>query len=335
MTTKVAINGFGRIGRMVLRAWLEGDYPNIEVVALNDLCPVKTSAHLLKYDSVHGMLPQAVRAEADAIVVGEQRIAVSAIRDPAQLPWQQLGIDVVLECSGVFTDGDKAAAHLQAGARKVLISAPAKNVSKTIVFGVNHQELSADDRVVSNASCTTNCLAPVAKVLHDAVGIQHGYMSTIHSFTGDQRTVDTAHSDLHRARAASMNIIPTSTGAARAVGLVLPALAGKLDGCALRVPTPDVSLIDFKFQSARKTSVEEINAAVVAASQGSALQGILTVNSEPLVSSDFIHNSASSIFDLGQTQVMADDFVRVVSWYDNEWGFSCRMLDSGQVLARL
>ena len=335
MNTKVAINGFGRIGRMVLRAWLEGDYPDIEVVALNDPRPVKTSAHLLKYDSVHGVLPQAVRAEDDAIVVGEQRIAVSVTRDPAQLPWQQLGIDVVLECSGAFADGDKAAAHIKVGARKVLISAPAKNVSKTIVFGVNHQELSADDSVVSNASCTTNCLAPVAKVLHDAVGIQHGYMSTIHSFTGDQRTVDTTHSDLHRARAASMNIIPTSTGAARAVGLVLPELAGKLDGCALRVPTPNVSLIDFKFQSARKTSVEEINAAVVAASQSSALQGILTVNSEPLVSSDFIHNSASSIFDLGQTQVMAGDFVRVVSWYDNEWGFSCRMLDSCQALARL
>ena len=335
MTTKVAINGFGRIGRMVMRAWLEGDHPDIDIVALNDLCPVPTSAHLLKYDSVHGMLPQAVRAEDSAIVVGDHRIAVSAIRDPSQLPWRELGVDVVLECSGVFTDGDKAAAHLQAGARKVLISAPAKNVSKTIVFGVNHQQLTSEDTLVSNASCTTNCLAPVAKVLHDAVGIQHGYMSTIHSFTGDQRTVDTAHSDLHRARAASVNIIPTSTGAARAVGLVLPELAGKLDGCALRVPTPNVSLIDFKFQSARKTSIEEVNAAIVAASQSSALQGILAVNSEPLVSSDFIHNSASSIFDLAQTQVIADDFVRVVSWYDNEWGFSCRMLDSCQALTQL
>ena len=335
MTTKVAINGFGRIGRMVMRAWLEGDHPDIDIVALNDLCPVPTSAHLLKYDSVHGMLPQAVHAEDSAIVVGDQRIAVSAIRDPSQLPWRELGVDVVLECSGVFTDGDKAAAHLQAGARKVLISAPAKNVSKTIVFGVNHQQLTSEDTLVSNASCTTNCLAPVAKVLHDAVGIKHGYMSTIHSFTGDQRTVDTAHSDLHRTRAASVNIIPTSTGAARAVGLVLPELAGKLDGCALRVPTPNVSLIDFKFQSARPTSVEEINAAIVAASQSSALQGILAVNSEPLVSSDFIHNSASSIFDLAQTQVIADDFVRVVSWYDNEWGFSCRMLDSCQALTQL
>ena len=333
MNTKVAINGFGRIGRMVLRAWLEGDYPDIDIVAINDLCPVPTSAHLLQYDSVHGRLAQTVKAEADAICIGERRIAVSAERDPAQLPWGKLGVKVVLECSGVFTDGNKAKAHISAGASKVLISAPAKNVDKTVVYGVNQTSLRDSDTVVSNASCTTNCLAPVVKVLHDSIGINHGYMSTIHSFTGDQRTVDTAHSDLHRARAASVNIIPTSTGAARAVGLVLPELAGKLDGCALRVPTPNVSLIDFKFQCARPTSVEEINAAIVAASQSPPLQGILGVNSAPLVSSDFIHDSHSSIFDLGQTQVLAGDFARVVSWYDNEWGFSCRMLDVTQVLA--
>ena len=333
--TKLAINGFGRIGRMVLRAWLEGDYPEIEIVAINDLCPVKTSAHLLKYDSVHGRLAAEVSASADAITVGDKRIAVSAERDPEQLPWRQLGVSIVLECSGVFTDGTKAKAHLAAGAERVLISAPAKNVDKTVVYGVNHRQLSAADKLISNASCTTNCLAPVAKVLHDAIGIKHGYMSTIHAFTGDQRTVDTAHSDLHRARAASVNIIPTSTGAARAVGLVLPELAGKLDGCALRVPTADVSLIDFKFQSARATNVEEVNAAIVAASQSDELRGVLAVNSEPLVSSDFIHHSASSIFDSGQTQVMADDFVRVMSWYDNEWGFSCRMLDLAEAVTKL
>jgi glyceraldehyde 3-phosphate dehydrogenase len=331
---RVGINGFGRIGRLVLRAAAEAGRNDIEVVGINDLGSVETNAHLLKYDSVHGRFPGEVSVNGDSLDLGAGAIKATAERDPTKLPWGELGVDVALECTGIFTKRDSAAQHLDAGARRVLISAPASGADLTVVYGVNHDQLNGDHAVVSNASCTTNCLAPVAKVLNDTIGIERGFMTTIHSYTGDQPVLDTLHSDLHRARAAATSMIPTSTGAARAVGLVLPELAGKLDGTAIRVPTPNVSLIDFTFTAARDTSVEEINAAVSAAAAGP-LNGILDVNDAPLVSIDFNHNPASSTFDLGQTQVIEGRFVRVLSWYDNEWGFSNRMSDVAVLLGGL
>jgi glyceraldehyde 3-phosphate dehydrogenase len=327
MTVKVAINGFGRIGRLVLRALVESGRDDIEIVAINDLADVKTNAHLLKYDSVHGRAPFEVSAEGDALVVAGHRIRALQQRDPTLLGWGALGVDIAMECSGIFTKRDEAARHLAAGAKKVLISAPATDDDITVVYGVNHDKLKASDTIVSNASCTTNCLAPVAWVLHEAVGIDHGFMTTIHSYTGDQRIVDTMHKDLHRARAGAINIIPTSTGAAKAVGKVLPDLKGRLDGTAIRVPTPNVSVVDFKFVANRATTVVEINAAIETAAAGR-LKGILGTYSEPLVSSDFNHDDRSSIFALEETKVIAGTFVRVMSWYDNEWGFSSRMGDT-------
>ncbi|MGI3210795.1 type I glyceraldehyde-3-phosphate dehydrogenase [Roseovarius tibetensis] len=324
MTLKLAINGFGRIGRNALRALVESGRDDMEIVAINDLGPVETNAHLLEFDSVHGRFPGPVTTTEDTIDVGRGPIRVTAIRDPADLPWGD--IDVVLECTGIFTDRDKAATHLKNGAKRVLVSAPSKGADRTVVFGVNEGDLTADDVIVSNASCTTNCLAPVAKVLHEAVGITRGFMTTVHSYTGDQPTLDTMHKDLYRARAAGLNIIPTTTGAARAVGLVMPELDGRLDGTAIRVPTPNVSVVDLTFEAARDTSVEEINAAVEAAA-GGPLNGILDVARRELVSSDFNHNPHSSIFALDQTRVMDARMCRVLSWYDNEWAFSNRMLD--------
>ena len=334
MAIRVGINGFGRIGRLVLRAAAEAGRNDIEVVGINDLGSVETNAHLLRYDSVHGRFPGSVSVNGDSLDLGGGAIKATAERDPSKLPWKELGVDVALECTGIFAKRDKAAAHLEAGARRVLISAPAAGADLTVVYGVNHDQLAASHEVVSNASCTTNCLAPVAKVLNDAIGIERGFMTTIHSYTGDQPVLDTLHPDLHRARAAAMSMIPTSTGAARAVGLVLPELAGKLDGTAIRVPTPNVSLIDFTFTSARETSVDEINDAVKAAAAGP-LNGILAATDEPLVSMDFNHDPASSTFDLGQTQVIEGRFVRVLSWYDNEWGFSNRMSDVAVLLGGL
>jgi len=327
MTTRVAINGFGRIGRLVLRAAMESGRKDIEFVAINDLSDAATNAHLLKYDSVHGRFNGSVEVDGNDLIVNGQRVRGLQSADPAKLPWGELGVDVVMECSGRFTKRGDAAKHLEAGAKKVLISAPATDEDITVVYGVNHQELKASHVIVSNASCTTNCLAPVASVLDNAVGISHGFMTTIHSYTGDQRVVDTAHKDLHRARAAAMNMIPTSTGAAKAVGKVLPNLKGKLDGTAIRVPTPNVSVIDFKFVAKRATTVEEITGAIKSASSG-ALKGILGCYSEPLVSMDFNHDPHSSIFALNETKVVEGTFVRVLSWYDNEWGFSCRMSDT-------
>ena len=335
MTVKIAINGFGRIGRLVLRAVHESGRRDVEVVAINDLGPVKTNAHLLKYDSVHGTLAANISTGDDWMDLGNGRIKVTAERDPSKLPWGALGVDVVAECTGIFTARDKAAAHLAAGAKRVLVSAPADGADLTVVYGVNHDQLAAEHKVVSNASCTTNCLAPVAHVLHGAFGIERGYMTTIHAYTGDQATVDTLHKDLRRARAAALSMIPTSTGAAKAVGLVLPDLKGKLDGTAIRVPTANVSLIDFKFVPRRKATVEEVNAAIREAAASPQLKGILATNSEDLVSTDFNHNPASSTFDLTQTQVIDGALVRVLSWYDNEWGFSNRMLDTAAVLGRL
>ncbi len=331
MTVKVAINGFGRIGRNVLRAIIESGRTDIEVVAINDLGPVSTNAHLLKYDSVHGRFPATVTTTDTTIDVGRGPIEVTAIRNPAELPWGH--IDIVLECTGIFTDRDKAAIHLENGASRVLVSAPSKGADKTIVYGVNHDSLSADDVIVSNASCTTNCLSPVAKVLHDTVGITRGFMTTIHSYTGDQPTLDTMHKDLYRARAAAMSMIPTSTGAAKAVGLVLPELNGKLDGVAVRVPTPNVSVVDLTFEATRATSVAEINDAIRAAANGP-LAGVLGVADEPLVSMDFNHDSHSSIFATDQTKVMDGTMVRVLSWYDNEWGFSNRMADTAVAMGK-
>ncbi|WP_071674892.1 type I glyceraldehyde-3-phosphate dehydrogenase [Nioella nitratireducens] len=324
MTVKVAINGFGRIGRNVLRALIENGRTDIEVVAINDLGPVETNAHLLQYDSVHGRFPQEVTHGDGWIDAGRGRIAVTAIRNPAELPWGD--VDIVLECTGIFK-GDKAKVHLENGASRVLVSAPSTGADKTIVYGVNHGTLTADDVHVSNASCTTNCLAPVAKVLQDNIGINRGFMTTVHSYTGDQPTLDTMHSDLYRARAAAMSMIPTSTGAARAVGLVLPDLAGKLDGVAIRVPTPNVSVVDLTIEAARDTSPEEINALMHAAADGP-LKGILGVTDKPLVSMDFNHDPHSSTFATDQTKVLEGRMVRVLSWYDNEWGFSNRMLDT-------
>jgi glyceraldehyde 3-phosphate dehydrogenase len=333
MAVRVAVNGFGRIGRLVVRAMFESQRNDIEIVAINDLGSVEANAHLLRHDSVHGMFPLPVKAGKDTIDLGRGPIKVLAERDPAKLPWGDLGVDVALECTGIFTKREQAAKHLEAGAKRVLISAPADDVDRTVVFGVNSDQLTKDDIVVSNASCTTNCLVPVVYVLNEAVGLQRGYMTTIHSYTGDQNTVDTLHKDLRRARAASLSMIPTSTGAARAVGLVLPELKGKLDGTSIRVPTPNVSVIDLTFDAGRKTSAEEINAAIKKAADGK-LNGILAYTDEELVSSDFNHNPASSTFDLTQTQVIEDTFVRVLSWYDNEWGFSNRMLDTAVTMAQ-
>ncbi len=334
MAVRVAINGFGRIGRNVLRAIIEAKRTDIEVVGINDLGPVETNAHLFRYDSVHGTFPGTVEVDGDKINVGTGWIKVAAERDPAKLPWKDLGVDIAMECTGIFTDRDKAALHLEAGAKRVLVSAPANNADLTVVYGVNHDKLTADHKVVSNASCTTNCLAPVAAVLHKAIGIEHGFMTTVHSYTGDQPVLDTMHKDLYRARAAALSMIPTTTGAAKAVGLVLPELKGKLDGTAIRVPTPNVSLIDLTFVASRATTVEEINNAITAAASGP-LKGVLAANSVPLVSTDFNHNPASSTFDLKQTQVIGGTFVRVLSWYDNEWGFSNRMSDTAVAMAKL
>lgn len=334
MTVKIAINGFGRIGRLVLRSIMESGRNDVSVVAINDLATSEANAHLLKYDTVHGRFPGDVKASEGKLVVNGHEIAMVQERDPTKLPWGAHGVDIAFECTGIFTKKDDAMKHIAAGAKKVLISAPATDEDITVVYGVNHDKLAANHLVVSNASCTTNCLAPVAHVLHNAIGIEQGFMTTIHSYTGDQNTVDTMHKDLHRARAAAANIIPTSTGAAKAVGLVLPELKGKLDGTAIRVPTPNVSLVDFKFTAKRDTTVEEINNAIIAASNG-ALKGILGVYSEPLVSSDFNHDPHSSIFALNETKVIGGRFVRVMSWYDNEWGFSNRMSDTAVAMAKL
>ncbi|NCQ24716.1 MAG: type I glyceraldehyde-3-phosphate dehydrogenase [Rhodobacteraceae bacterium CG17_big_fil_post_rev_8_21_14_2_50_63_15] len=324
MTLKVAINGFGRIGRNVLRAVIESGRHDLEIVAINDLGPVETNAHLLEFDSVHGRFPGRITTSADTIDAGRGPIRVTAIRNPAELPWGD--IDIALECTGLFTDRDKAALHLQNGTRRVLVSAPSKGADRTVVYGVNHADLTAEDVIVSNASCTTNCLAPIAKVLHETLGITRGFMTTIHSYTGDQPTLDTMHRDLYRARAAGLNIIPTTTGAARAVGLVLPDLAGRLDGTAIRVPSPNVSVVDLTFETARATTVEEINALITQAADGP-LTGILDVTDRELVSSDFNHDPHSAILATDQTRVMDGTFCRVLAWYDNEWGFSNRMAD--------
>ena len=332
MAVKVAINGFGRIGRNVLRAIIESGRSDIEVVALNDLGPVETNAHLMRYDSVHGRFPGTVTVDGDTIDVGRGPIRVTAIRNPAELPWGD--VDVALECTGIFASKEKASIHLQNGSKRVLISAPAGGADKTIVYGVNHGALTAADRVVSNASCTTNCLAPVAYVLNNAIGIDKGFMTTIHSYTGDQPALDTLHKDLYRGRAAAMSMIPTSTGAAKAVGLVLPELNGRLDGVAIRVPTPNVSVVDFKFIAKRETSIDEINDAIRAAA-GQELKGVLGFTDEPLVSIDFNHDSHSSVFHMDQTKVMDGTFCRVMSWYDNEWGFSNRMADTAVAMGAL
>lgn len=332
MTVNVAINGFGRIGRLVLRAIYESGRTDIKVVAINDLAPVDTNAHLLKYDSVHGRFPYSVEAKGDILIVGDDEIRCTQIRNPEELPHKELGVDIAMECTGIFVERDAAAKHLTAGARKVLISAPGKNEDLMVVYGVNCDNLTKDHLVVSNASCTTNCLAPVASVLHKEIGIEQGFMTTIHSYTGDQRIVDTMHSDLHRARAGALNMIPTSTGAAKAVGKVLPELNGKLDGVAIRVPTPNVSVVDFKFVASRATSVEEIQDAIKTAVAGR-LKGILDCYDAPLVSTDFNHDPHSSIFALNETKVMDGTLVRVLSWYDNEWGFSSRMADTAVKMA--
>jgi glyceraldehyde 3-phosphate dehydrogenase len=330
----VGINGFGRIGRNVLRAIAESGRTDIEVVGINDLAPVETNAHLLRFDSVHGRFPGEVTVKGDAISIGNGLIKVTAIKEPATLPWKDLGVDIALECTGIFTSKDKAAAHLAAGAKRVIVSAPADGVDLTVVYGVNHDKLTPDHKVVSTASCTTNCLAPVAKVLNDAVGIDKGFMTTVHSYTNDQPSLDQIHKDLYRARAAAINMIPTSTGAARAVGLVLPELAGKLDGVAIRVPTPNVSVIDFKFVAKRATTKDEINGAVKRAAEQQ-LKGILGYTEAPNVSSDFNHDAHSSVFAIDQTKVMDGTLVRVMSWYDNEWGFSNRMVDTAVAMGKL
>ncbi len=334
MVVNVAINGFGRIGRNVLRAIAESGRRDINVVAINDLGPVETNAHLLRFDSVHGRFPGEVKVDGDTIDIGRGPIKVTAVRDPAELPHSALGVDIVLECSGVFTSRAKASAHLRAGAKRVLISAPADEADLTVVYGVNHDKLLPEHRVVSNASCTTNCLAPVAKVLNDAVGIEHGFMTTIHSYTGDQPTLDTLHKDLYRSRAASLSMIPTTTGAAKAVGLVLPELKGKLDGSSIRVPTPNVSMIDFKFVAKRTTTPDEITDAIKRAAEQQ-LKGILSFTDSPNVSIDFNHDPHSSVFHVDQTRVIDGTFVRVVSWYDNEWGFSNRMADTAVAMGKL
>jgi glyceraldehyde 3-phosphate dehydrogenase len=335
MTVRVAINGFGRIGRLVLRSIVEHARRDIEVVAINDLGPVETNAHLLRYDSVHGRFPGQVTVDGDSIDVGLGKIKVTAIRNPAELPHKDLGIDIALECTGLFTSKEKAKAHLDAGARRVLVSAPCDEADRTIVYGVNHDSLTAEDLIVSNASCTTNCLAPIAKVVHELCGIERGYMTTIHAYTGDQPTLDTMHKDLYRARAAALSMIPTTTGAAKAVGLVLPELKGKLDGSSIRVPTPNVSVVDLKFVPGRQINKDEINEALTAAAASGPLKGILAVSNDPLVSTDLNHIAASSTAALPQTQVIEGQLGRVLSWYDNEWGFATRMSDTAVAMAKL
>jgi glyceraldehyde 3-phosphate dehydrogenase len=335
MSVKVAINGFGRIGRNVLRAIYEAKRTDIEVVAINDLGPVETNAHLLRYDSVHGRFPGEVKSGEDWIDLGKGKIKVTAIKNPAELPHKDLGVDIALECTGIFTARDKAALHLEGGAKRVIVSAPADGADYTVVYGVNHHGLTKDHVVISNASCTTNCLAPVVKVLNDAIGIDHGMMTTIHSYTGDQPTLDTLHKDLYRARAAALNMIPTSTGAAKAIGLVIPDLKGKLDGISIRVPTPNVSVVDFKFVAKKATTKEEINAAIKAAADSGPLKDILGYTNAPNVSLDFNHDPRSSIFHNDQTKVMEGKFCSVLSWYDNEWGFSNRMADTAVAMAKL
>jgi glyceraldehyde 3-phosphate dehydrogenase len=334
MTVRVAINGFGRIGRNILRAIVEAGRKDVEVVAANDLGPVETNAHLLRYDSVHGRFPGEVTVKGNTINIGNGPIKITAERDPRKLPWKELGVDVALECTGIFTSKEKASAHLTAGAKRVLVSAPADGADATIVFGVNHETLTKDDKVVSNGSCTTNCLAPVAKVLNDTVGIETGFMTTIHAYTGDQPTLDTMHKDLYRARAAAMSMIPTSTGAARAIGLVLPELKGKLDGVAIRVPTPNVSVIDLKIVAKKETSKEEINAAMKRAAEQQ-LKGILGYTNDANVSIDFNHDPHSATFHMDQTKVINGTLVRVMAWYDNEWGFSNRMADTAVAIGKL
>ncbi|RYG87884.1 MAG: type I glyceraldehyde-3-phosphate dehydrogenase [Alphaproteobacteria bacterium] len=333
MAVRVAINGFGRIGRNILRAIVESGRSDIEVVAANDLGPVETNAHLLRYDSVHGRFPHEVTVNGDTITAGNQTFKMTAVKDPAQLPHKELGVDIVLECTGIFTSREKAAAHLTAGARKVIVSAPAEGADLTVVYGINHAQLGKDHVVISNGSCTTNCLAPMAKVMNDLVGIEKGMMTTIHSYTGDQPTLDTMHKDLYRGRAAALSQIPTSTGAAKAIGLVLPELKGKLDGISIRVPTPNVSLVDLKFVSGRNTTAQEVNDALVAAANG-ALKGVMTFTTHPLVSSDLNHDPHSSTILLDQTKVIDGNFVNIMGWYDNEWGFSNRMADVTAVLAK-
>lgn len=336
MSINIAINGFGRIGRATLRAWIERGRRDITITAVNDLAPHATNMHLLKYDSVHGRFPHPVSLNENKLTIGSHAITLTQEKDPANLPWKNHGIDIVLECTGAFTKKEKAAAHLAAGAKKVIISAPADSADATIVYGVNHTALTNAHTVISNASCTTNCLAPIAHVLHQAVGIEQGLMTTIHSYTNDQRVLDLAHDDPHRARAAALNMIPTKTGAAKAVGLVLPELNGKLDGLAIRVPTPNVSLVDFTFTPARPTSVDEINNALTAASQSPALKNILATSTEPLVSSDYNHTLASATADITQTRVSANGkLVKVLAWYDNEWAFSNRLLDVAAYLGNL
>ena len=334
MAVRVAINGFGRIGRNVLRAIAESGRKDIEVVAINDLGPVETNAHLLRFDSVHGRFPGTVIVDGDTIDVGSGPIRVTAIRNPAELPHREMNVDIAMECTGIFTSKEKASAHLEAGAKRVLISAPGDKADMTVVFGVNHEKLTKDHIVVSNGSCTTNCLAPVAKVMNDAIGIEHGFMTTIHSYTGDQPTLDTMHKDLYRARAAALSMIPTTTGAAKALGLVLPELAGKLDGSSIRVPTPNVSVVDLKFKAKRKTDPAEIKDAVRRAA-GQELKGVLSFTDAPNVSIDFNHDPHSSIFAMDQVKVIDGDFCRVLSWYDNEWGFSCRMADTAVAMGKL
>ncbi len=327
MTLNIAINGFGRIGRNVLRALYESGVEDIKIVAINDLSPTEDMAHLLEFDSVHGRFGHNVEVDGDAIKIGEDRIICTSLRDPKELPWKALKVDIAFECTGLFTSHEKASMHLEAGAKKVLISAPAGDADVTVVYGVNHDMISADHKIISNASCTTNCLAPMAKVLHQTVGIESGLMTTVHAYTNDQNILDASHKDMRRARAAALSMIPTSTGAAKAVGLVLPELQGKLDGFAIRVPTPNVSVVDLTFVPSNPTTVEDINNAMSAAAS-SALEGVLDVNEKPLVSIDFNHSSASSTFDATQTRVMEDGkLVKVLSWYDNEWGFSNRMID--------
>jgi glyceraldehyde 3-phosphate dehydrogenase len=333
MAVRVAINGFGRIGRNILRAIVESGRNDIEVVAANDLGPVETNAHLLRYDSVHGRFPHEVTVNGDTITAGSQTFKMTAVKNPAELPHKDLGVDIVLECTGIFTSKEKASAHLTAGAKKVIISAPGEGADKTIVYGINHALIGKDDVVISNGSCTTNCLAPMAMVMNDLVGIEKGMMTTIHSYTGDQPTLDTMHKDLYRARAAALSQIPTSTGAAKAIGLVLPELKGKLDGISIRVPTPNVSLVDLKFIAKRATTVQEVNDALIAASNG-ALKGVMAVTHEPLVSSDLNHDPHSATMLLDQTKVMDGNFVNILGWYDNEWGFSNRMADVTAVLAK-
>lgn len=333
MAVRVAINGFGRIGRLAFRAIAESGRTDVEVVAINDLGSPAANAHLLKFDSVHGIFPGEISATENSITVNGKTIKVLAERDPHNLPWKDMNVDIVYECTGIFTDAEKAKVHLEAGAKRVLVSAPSKGADRTVVFGVNDKALTAEDKIVSNGSCTTNCLSPVAKVLQEQFGIKHGYMTTIHSYTGDQRTVDTLHKDLYRARAAAMSMIPTTTGAAKAVGLVLPELQGKLQGSAIRVPTPDVSVVDLKVVLERDVTKEEVNAAMKAAAEGE-LKGILGYNELPLVSIDFTHDKRSSIFCADQTTVIEGNFLRVMSWYDNEWGFSNRMSDTAVAMAK-